>query len=202
MCLLLLVCSKSWLFIMAPFKSSLSNDQKKKLCSLLGHVRLHLIYKATVHSFTADAFHSYCDKQGPTVIIAYNAAGFIFGAYISKDYIKSGQPINDDEAFLYSISAGTKDPLRVAVISGQCAFIDVASGPNFGALVFLHEDKPLCVSNPGTSFQFQPAAMHGDDLVLTELEVCRVEGVLYFPILKSLLYKISANASHLSKDYD
>lgn len=163
---------------MPPFKSNLSNNQQKKLCSLLGHVQLHLIYKASVHSFTAEAFHSHCDKQGPTVIIAYNAAGFVFGAYTSKDYAKSGQPINDDEAFLYSISAGAKDPLRVAGISGECAFTDVASGPHFGALEFLHEDKPACLSTPGTSFQFKPAEMHGNDLVLTELEVCRVEGVL------------------------
>lgn len=163
---------------MPPFKSSLSNNQQKKLCSLLGHVQLHLIYKASVHSFTAEAFHSHCDKQGPTVIIAYNAAGFVFGAYTSKDYAKSGQPINDDEAFLYSISAGEKDPLRVAGISGECAFTDVASGPHFGALEFLHEDKPACLSTPGTSFQFNPAEMHGNDLVLTELEVCRVEGEL------------------------
>lgn len=162
---------------MSAVTSSLSRDQQSKLLSLLGHVRLHLLYKASVHGFTAAAFHGRCDKQGPTVIVAYNAAGFVFGAYTSKDYTQSGADVNDEQAFLYNIRAQEDKPLRVAGISGQCAFTDVATGPNYGALVFLHEDKPAFQSNPGTSFHFQAAALHGDDLVLTEFEVYRAEGV-------------------------
>ncbi|XP_039641301.1 interferon-induced protein 44-like [Perca fluviatilis] len=162
---------------MSVVTSSLSIDQQKKLLSVLGHVRLHLLYKASVHGFTAAAFHNRCDKQGPTVIVAYNAAGFVFGAYTSKDYTQSGEGVRDEEAFLYSISAGEDKPLRVAGISGQSAFTDGATGPNYGALVFLHEDKPEIQSNPGTSFTFQAAAMHGEDLALTEFEVFRVEGL-------------------------
>ncbi|KAM9707398.1 interferon-induced protein 44-like [Menidia menidia] len=155
--------------------SSLSKDQQTKLLSLLGHVRLHLLYKASIHGFTAAAFHGYCDKQGSTIIVAYNAAGFVFGSYTSKDYTKSGQPVDDAEAFLYSITASRKEPLRVAGITGQPAFTDGDSGPDFGALVFLQDDTPALQSNPGKSFQFQPNDMHGGDLVLTEFEVYRVE---------------------------
>lgn len=162
---------------MSVVKSSLSEDQQKKLLSLLGQVRLHLLFKARVHGFTAAGFHNRCDKQGPTVIVAYNAAGFVFGAYTSKDYVQSGEAVHDEEAFLYSISAGGDKLLRVAGISGQCAFTDVATGPNFGALVFLHEDQPVLLSNPGTSFTFQAEALHGGDMALTEFEVYRVEGV-------------------------
>ncbi|XP_036927981.1 interferon-induced protein 44-like [Acanthopagrus latus] len=162
---------------MSAVTSSLSRDQQSKLLSLLGHVRLHLLYKASVHGFTAAAFHGRCDKQGPTVIVAYNAAGFVFGAYTSKDYTQSGADVNDEQAFLYNIRAQEDKPLRVAGISGQCAFTDVATGPNYGALVFLHEDKPAFQSNPGTSFHFQGAALHGDNLVLTEFEVYRAEGL-------------------------
>ncbi|KAM7403360.1 hypothetical protein PAMA_004013 [Pampus argenteus] len=160
---------------MSVVTPSLSKDQQKKLMSLLGHVRLHLLYKASVHGFTAAAFHSRCDKQGPTVIVAYNAAGFVLGAYTSKDYTQSGEGIKDEEAFLYSISAGVNKPLRVANISGQCAFTDGATGPDYGALVFLREDQPVFESNPGTGFCFQPTAMHGGDLALTEFEVYRAE---------------------------
>ncbi|XP_070698235.1 interferon-induced protein 44-like [Pempheris klunzingeri] len=160
---------------MPAVTSSLSKDQQQKLLSLLGHVRLHLLYKASVHGFTAAAFHSRCDKQGPTVSAAYNNAGFVFGAHTSKDYTQSGEAVHDEKAFLYSVSTKGNQPLRVAGISGQCAFTDEASGPNYGALVFLHEDKPECQSNPGTSFNFQAAAFHGQDLKLTEFEVYRVE---------------------------
>lgn len=161
---------------MSAVTSSLSRDQQSKLLSLLGHVRLHLLYKASVHGFTAEAFHNRCDEQGPTVIVAYNDAGFVFGAYTSKDYTQSGEKVMDEQAFLYSISAQENKPLRVGGISGQCAFIDVDTGPDYGALVFLDEDEPAFQSNPGTNFHFQSAALHGDDLELTEFEVYRAEG--------------------------
>ncbi|XP_029900061.1 interferon-induced protein 44-like [Myripristis murdjan] len=160
---------------MSVITPNLSTVQEQKLLSLFGHVRLHLLYKASIHSYTAAAFHGHCDKQGPTLLAAYNNAGFVFGAYTSKDYTQNGQAIVDDEAFLYSISGSGTKPLRVACNHGQSAFTDGATGPNFGALVFLHDDKPDVQSNPGTGFTFQPAEMHGGDLVLTEFEVYRVE---------------------------
>lgn len=162
---------------MAAMKSALSKDQEKQLLSLFGRVKLHLLHKASIHGFTANVFHRHCDNQGPTVIVAYNAAGFIYGAYTSKDYTQGGEGVNDEKTFLYSISAERNKPLRVAAIIGQCAFTDGGTGPNYGALVFLHDDKPEVLSNPGTGFNFQAADMHGNDLTLTEFEVYRVEGV-------------------------
>uniref|UniRef100_A0A3B5ASR6 Interferon-induced protein 44-like n=1 Tax=Stegastes partitus TaxID=144197 RepID=A0A3B5ASR6_9TELE len=160
---------------MPVITSGLSNDQQKKLLSLFGHVRLHLLYKASIHGYTAAAFHGRCDTQGPTVIVAYNAAGFVFGAYTSKDYTQSDGDIIDKDAFLYSIRAEQQRPLRVAGITGQCAFKDVTTGPDYGALVFLDGDKPALTSNPGKGFNFETAYMYGDDLELTEFEVYRVE---------------------------
>uniref|UniRef100_A0A8C6Q900 Interferon induced protein 44c1 n=1 Tax=Nothobranchius furzeri TaxID=105023 RepID=A0A8C6Q900_NOTFU len=144
---------------MPVITSKLSNDQQKKLLSLFGHVRLHLLYKASIHGFTAAAFHARCDIQGPSVVVALNAAGFVFGAYTSVDYRQNNQNVNDAASFLYSISAGRKTPLKVTGLSGQHAFINRDTGPNFGA---------LC-----TGFSFQAAEMHGENLVLTELEVWR-----------------------------
>ncbi|XP_043998998.1 interferon-induced protein 44-like isoform X1 [Gambusia affinis] len=162
---------------MSAVTSSLSKHQENHLLSLFSHARLHLLYKASIHGFTAAAFHGRCDQQGPTVIVAYNAAGLVFGAYTSKDYVQSGVAVSDGEAFLYSIGGERDKPLRVGCISGKHAFTDGGSGPNFGALVFLHEDKPAVQSNPGDCFNFQGAEMHGNDLALTEFEVYRVEGL-------------------------
>ncbi|XP_075873909.1 interferon-induced protein 44-like [Nelusetta ayraudi] len=162
---------------MSQVTSSLTAEQQKKLLSLLGHVRLHLLYKATVHGFTSESFHKYCDNQGPTVIVAYNAAGFVFGAYTSQDHNKEDEEVTDEEAFLYSIPPNQNKPLKVAGISGQCAFTNGEAGPNFGALVFLDGDEPEIESNPGTCFQFEEEAMHGNDLALTELEVYRAEAL-------------------------
>ncbi|XP_042357045.1 interferon-induced protein 44-like [Plectropomus leopardus] len=162
---------------MPVIKSSLSKNQQRKLLSLLGHVRLHLLYKASVHGFSGAAFHRRCDEQGPTVIVAYNAASFVFGAYTSKDYTQSGDNVYDEGAFLYSIREWINWPLKVTSIRGQPAFTDDATGPNYGDLVFLHEDKPQIQSNPGTNFNFMADKMHGEKLALTEFEVYRVEAL-------------------------
>ncbi|KAL0201038.1 hypothetical protein M9458_004225, partial [Cirrhinus mrigala] len=65
-----------------------------------------------------------------------------------------------------------EDPLRVTSGNPQFAFTD--AGPNFGSLLFLHNNKATVFSNPGT-YQFDPQKMHGNDLQLTEFEVYRVE---------------------------
>ncbi|CAL8284346.1 unnamed protein product [Lota lota] len=161
---------------MSVVKSSLSNDQEKKLLSLFGRVRLHLLYKASVHGYASDGFHRRCDKQGPTLLAAYNKSGHVFGAYTAKDYTGSGVLVSDGKAFLYSLSGGKeKAPLRVASDDGQYGFMDGAAGPDFGALTFLQDNVAAVASNPGTGFTFKPEDMHGDDLALTEFEVYRVE---------------------------
>ncbi|KAF5886794.1 interferon-induced protein 44-like, partial [Clarias magur] len=162
---------------MSVITSHLSKQQELKLCSLLGQGKLSLLFKASVHGFTADAFHRKCDRQGATVTVAYNYSGFIFGAYTSKDYAQTGQNIKDDKAFLFSLneSDDNKAPLRVVSTNAQCAFTDGNTGPNYGSLVFLHNNTATVYSNPGT-YNFSPVEMHGNDLQLSECEVYRVEG--------------------------
>ncbi|XP_043109448.1 interferon induced protein 44c2 isoform X2 [Puntigrus tetrazona] len=160
--------------IMSTVKSSLKKWQKNKLCSLLNHANLSLLFKASVHGFTAAAFHQKCDMQGPTVIVAYNKAGYVFGAFTSKDFAQTGQNIVDDKAFLFSFNDKEikEDPLRVVSGNPQYAFTD--NGPNFASLVFLYNNTVTVYSNPGI-YQFDPQKMHGNDLELTECEVYRVE---------------------------
>uniref|UniRef100_A0A8C0YNI9 Si:ch211-197g15.8 n=1 Tax=Cyprinus carpio carpio TaxID=630221 RepID=A0A8C0YNI9_CYPCA len=119
---------------MAPIASDLTEEQRKKLCDLLGNVELSLLYKASVHGYKASDFHQRCDRQGPTIIVAYNSSGYIFGGYTSVDYAQSGQHITDNEAFLFSIRYGT--PLCIKVNSGQYARYDDAGGPNFGGQLY------------------------------------------------------------------
>ncbi|XP_072544585.1 interferon induced protein 44c2 isoform X2 [Salminus brasiliensis] len=162
---------------MSAVTSQLSRQQEKQLCSMLNTSRLSLLFKASVHGYTAAAFHSRCDRQGPTVTVAYNASGFVFGAYISKDYAQTGQNIADEKAFLFSFNEKKKkkDPLRVVSGEAQRSFTDGNTGPNFVSLQFLYNNTATVYSNPGT-YHFDPVEMHGDDLQLTECEVYRVEG--------------------------
>uniref|UniRef100_A0A9J8C1R7 TLDc domain-containing protein n=2 Tax=Cyprinus carpio TaxID=7962 RepID=A0A9J8C1R7_CYPCA len=100
---------------MSTVTSSLNKWQRKKLCSLFNHANLSLLFKASVHGFNATIFHQKCNMQGPTVIVAYNKSGYVFGAFTSKNFAQSGQNILDDKAFLFSFNDKEmkEDPLRV-----------------------------------------------------------------------------------------
>ncbi|KAA0719445.1 Interferon-induced protein 44-like [Triplophysa tibetana] len=156
--------------------SRLSEWQKKKLCSLVNHANLSLLFKASVHGYTATAFHQKCNTQGPTVVVAYNNTGYVFGAYTCKNYAQTGHYIVDEKAFLFSFNDKNikEDPLRV--LSGNPKFAFTDTGPNFGSLVFLHNNTATVYSSPGPAqYQFDPQQMHGNDLQLVECEVYRVE---------------------------
>ncbi|KAG1925859.1 interferon-induced protein 44-like isoform X1 [Pimephales promelas] len=125
----------------APLTFSLSEEQRKQLCGLLGNAELTLLYKASVHGYTASAFHQRCDRQGPTLLVAYNRSGYIFGGYTSVDYTQSGVQITDEEAFLFNFQ-GTI-PVCIKVNSGQYARYDDAGAPNFGQqLYFCYNSQP------------------------------------------------------------
>ncbi|XP_055017927.1 interferon-induced protein 44-like [Boleophthalmus pectinirostris] len=160
---------------MSAIISSLTNDQRKKLLSLFNHAQLHLLYKASVHGFAANQFHFRCDIQGPTICVAYNNSGFVYGAYTSKDYAQSNQNIVDERAFLYSISPDRPQPIRVGVNAGQNAFLDGNTGPYFYPLLFLYNNSAAVTNSGGAAFTFNPAELHGNDMALTEFEVYRVE---------------------------
>ncbi|XP_046707539.1 interferon induced protein 44c2 [Silurus meridionalis] len=163
--------------MMSVINSRLSKQQEMKLCSLLCNAKLSLLYKASVHGFSSSTFHQKCDVQGPTVTVAYNNSGYVFGAYTSKDYAQTGQNIADDKAFLFSFSEHEVDeaPLRVVSTEPQRALVDGNTGPNYVSMVFLYNNTATVYSNPGT-YRFNPVEMHGNDLQLSECEVYRVEG--------------------------
>ncbi|XP_059358650.1 interferon-induced protein 44-like [Carassius carassius] len=155
---------------MSTVTSSLNKWQKKKLCSLFNHANLSLLFKASVHGYNATTFHQKCNTQGPTVIVAYNRSGYVFGAFTSKSYAQTTQK----KAFLFSFNDKEmkEEPLRVVSGNPQFSFTD--NGPNFNSLVFHYNNKATVYSNPGT-YQFDPQKMHGNDLQMTEREVYRVE---------------------------
>ncbi|ROL55146.1 Interferon-induced protein 44 [Anabarilius grahami] len=160
---------------MSTITSSLTKWQKKKLCSLFNNANFSLLFKASVHGYNSTTFHQKCNYQGPTVIVAYNKSGYVFGAFTSKDYGQTGGYVVDDKAFLFSFNDKEvkEDPLRVLCENPQNALLD--SGPNFSSLVFLYNNTATVYSNPASAYKFDPQRMHGNDLQLTECEVYRAE---------------------------
>uniref|UniRef100_A0A8C2IQN1 Interferon-induced protein 44-like n=1 Tax=Cyprinus carpio TaxID=7962 RepID=A0A8C2IQN1_CYPCA len=154
--------------------SSLTEDQRKQLCDLLGNVTLSLLYKASVYGYKPHLFHQRCDSQGPTLLVAYNRSGYIFGAYTSVDYTRNEQYITDEEAFLFSFQG--KFPVYIKVNSGHYARYDDAGMPNFGQqLYFCTNNQPVVYIRGGKSFSFNAERFYGNDSRLTECEVYKVE---------------------------
>ncbi|XP_042604852.1 interferon-induced protein 44-like [Cyprinus carpio] len=152
----------------------LTEEKRKQLCALLGNVELSLLYKASVHGYQASAFHQKCDNQGPTLIVAYNRSGYIFGGYTSVDYAQSGREISDREAFLFSFKSGTSSYIKIN--SGYNARYNDAKWPNFGQqLYFCHNNQPVVYHQGGNAFNINTSSMYGNDTQLTECEVYKVE---------------------------
>ncbi|XP_056615606.1 interferon-induced protein 44-like [Triplophysa dalaica] len=164
---------------MASLTSCLTHELKQQLCALLGDVELTLLYKASDHEFDASAFHVRCDYQGPTLLVAYNCDGYIFGGYTSVEYAQSGRKIVDDKAFLFSFPFnGVRPVITIKVKRGKVARVDDSEGPNFGQqLYFCASDLPYLRDKGQTrnsSFSFDSATLYGDETELSECEVYKV----------------------------
>nr|XP_055073515.1 interferon-induced protein 44-like isoform X3 [Misgurnus anguillicaudatus] len=154
----------------------LPEEKKKQLCALLGDVKLNLLYKASVHGYNSAAFHQRCDHQGPTLLVAYNTSGYIFGGYTSKDYTQSGQWVMDVDAFLFYYQG--QNPVCIKINNGQYARLDDAKGPSFGQQLHIcYNNQPTVYNQGGNAFTINTAFMYGNNTNLTECEVYKIEKI-------------------------
>ena len=49
-----------------------------------------LLYRASEHGYTASSFHSFCNDQGPTLIVIKSSEGWIFGGYTTQSWSGDG----------------------------------------------------------------------------------------------------------------
>uniref|UniRef100_A0A8C0JEH2 TLDc domain-containing protein n=1 Tax=Chelonoidis abingdonii TaxID=106734 RepID=A0A8C0JEH2_CHEAB len=171
------------ILLMAGVKSRLTQDEVKQLQHLLGSRQFSLLYKASVHGYNASVFHAKCDAQGPTVAVAYNGSGYIFGGFTRQSYVSSGGYISDEKAFLFRLKGreGVLSPLKIPVKTPSGAVYDYSSvGPNFGggALQLLNQNAAAAATSSNNNYTYNVVDLHGNDLGLTECEVYRVEGKL------------------------
>ncbi|CAK6984151.1 interferon-induced protein 44-like [Scomber scombrus] len=160
---------------MSTMNSMLTKHQQRTICSQLGHVKLQLLYKASIHGFTGAAFHQRCDNRCPTVSVGYNASGYVFGGYTKQPFCQSGQYVHDDQAFLFTFS-GEKLNKYPVTGPGNAVRMIANCGPYFGeALVLVNASQAVVHTNPGHYYNFNAADMHGNDLRLTECEIYEVE---------------------------
>ena len=74
-----------------------------KICHDYKKITLNLLYKATVDSDKAEAFHRKCDSARSSIVLVKSKNGKRFGGYTSCDW--SGKSIDkkDDNAFVFSL---------------------------------------------------------------------------------------------------
>uniref|UniRef100_A0A8C0JF16 TLDc domain-containing protein n=1 Tax=Chelonoidis abingdonii TaxID=106734 RepID=A0A8C0JF16_CHEAB len=144
---------------MAGVKSRLTQDEVKQLQHLLGSRQFSLLYKASVHGYNASVFHAKCDAQGPTVAVAYNGSGYIFGGFTRQSYVSSGGYISDEKAFLFRLKGreGVLSPLKIPVKTPSGAVYDYSSvGPNFGggALQLLNQNAAAAATSSNNNYTY------------------------------------------------
>eukprot|EP00928_Gymnodinium_smaydae_P025392 TRINITY_DN2022_c4_g1_i1.p1 TRINITY_DN2022_c4_g1~~TRINITY_DN2022_c4_g1_i1.p1 ORF type:complete len:483 (-),score=73.21 TRINITY_DN2022_c4_g1_i1:418-1866(-) len=116
--------------------------------------RIELLFRGSRDGFTASAFHSKCDNQGATVIVALGGDGYIFGGFSDVPWTSSGSKIPAPNAFVFEIAGEYVDePHKVKLgIEGQIGVVfDHANyGPQFGSAPELRLNNSIGRSTTAT----------------------------------------------------
>ncbi|XP_066299130.1 interferon-induced protein 44-like [Branchiostoma lanceolatum] len=93
-----------------------------------------LLFKASTQGYNPQKFHQRCNNKGPTVTVAYNATGWVFGGYASESWTSRGGWVQAPDSFLFCLSNANKfDPLKFPSDgSGHCLHDHQSYGPSFG----------------------------------------------------------------------
>ncbi|XP_032808499.1 interferon-induced protein 44-like isoform X4 [Petromyzon marinus] len=159
----------------------LSSAQQQKLLRALNlaNKSLRLLYKGSTDGFNTTAFHTKCNNKGPTITVAYNAQGYIFGGYVSETLTSRGGYIADNDSFVFRLEApGNPSPSVIKPTNTSHSFYDASNyGPTFGGghdLMFLPNNGSNGCSFTGSlghTYSATNADIFGNDLALQELEV-------------------------------
>jgi len=98
-----------------------------------------LIFRASTHGFSADAFHQYCDGQSPTFVVIQGSNGHLCGGFSDVAWAKTtanrGRYVASDNAFLFTlINSSDIPPTKYDVVKKMFAIAHHSDyGPVFGA---------------------------------------------------------------------
>ena len=181
-------------------------QERQQVAQWLGFkgVELTTLFKASRDGCLAATFHRLCDNKGPTLSVAYNRLGCVFGVYCSISLLSNDSWMPDHQTFLFRLRRNDRfSPLRVLakpdVISALYCYKDY--GPRIGnsatgkvefslfegttAFEFQTEgNDKFCIPNTtlttGNSVfdwrDAQPADFHNGNVELIDIEVYSVKG--------------------------
>ena len=120
----------------------------RKICKNYKKVTLDLLYKATVDTDKAAAFHKKCDWANRTLVLIKTGRGKRFGGYTSCSWKGDSIEKRDENAFVFSL-----DKMQIYdIIPGEDA---IGCYPNFGPVflgcqIRIYDDF---FTNGGTTFE-------------------------------------------------
>lgn len=78
-----------------------------------------LIFRASTHGYSANAFHRHCDGIAPTFTIVLGSRGKISGGFSDVPWAKTsrkGGYTHSERAFLFSLNNGSEPPTKYDII--------------------------------------------------------------------------------------
>ena len=102
------------------------------LCGFDSSQKFELLYRGSLHGFSASDFHSKCDNNPKTLTIIKDTSGNIFGGYTEATWDGDGYK-SDKNAFIFSLVNKQRMPVKLNVTNGNCAiYCNMRYGPTFG----------------------------------------------------------------------
>ena len=98
--------------------------------------RCRLLFCSSRDGATAAAFHSRCDRKGPTLTLIKDTGGNVFGGYAAVEWGSAADCkwLNDPAAFLFTVVNPHADPpaLFASETNGYSIYRHSSYGPRFG----------------------------------------------------------------------
>ena len=120
------ICIKGEIIHSAQELEMITRKINTNLISRNKKLTLNLLYKATVDSDKALAFHNKCDGATRTLVLIETDRGKRFGGYTSKSWKGDCVEKKDDEAFVFSL-----DKMKTYDNTGELA---IGCYPKFGPI--------------------------------------------------------------------
>eukprot|EP00929_Paragymnodinium_shiwhaense_P000502 TRINITY_DN100741_c0_g1_i1.p1 TRINITY_DN100741_c0_g1~~TRINITY_DN100741_c0_g1_i1.p1 ORF type:complete len:1138 (-),score=207.59 TRINITY_DN100741_c0_g1_i1:235-3648(-) len=96
--------------------------------------KMELAFRASRDGYSARAFHRACDGVGPTMIIAHDGEGYVFGGFCDISWHGSGRAAHAPQAFIFELCGrGVTKPISRRITKRHGGIYDHPhQGPQFG----------------------------------------------------------------------
>ncbi|CDW75181.1 tldc domain-containing protein [Stylonychia lemnae] len=149
--------------------------------------KFELLYKATRDTFSAQKMHELIDDKGPIVGLIKSQHDQVFGGYCSLGWKSAGAFVEDDKAFIFSLTKKTKHELSQN--KNQAVYYDNGFMLWFGYDILLYND---CNANASSYSNFGNSYQLPDGMAIGSEEANNyIAGSHYFTVSEIEIFKVT-----------